>query len=90
MSGSTDSVFRLGLCIFAVSSGIHVRMAFLHHSWSWMVKRHIGLPHPLHSWLHKCDYHYRNCHVCMKSAAENLFEAYVDLVDVYSSEPNIH
>ena len=46
----------------------------------------------LHPWLHKCDYHYHypNYHVCMKGAAESLLEAYVDLLDVSSSEPIIH
>lgn len=65
-------------------------MAFLHHSWSWMGKRYIGLSPPLHPWSHRCDYRYPNYHVCMKSAAESPFEAYVDLVDIYRSKPIIH
>ena len=66
-----------------------MRTVFLYHLWSWMGKRHIGRPPSLHPWLHKCNYHYPNYHVCMKSVAESLFEVYVDLVDVYSSEPII-
>lgn len=47
------------------------------------------LPPPLHSWLHNCDHHYPNYHIRIESAAKSPFKAYVNLVDVYSSEPII-